>query len=241
MKTAQRLFVQAPLAAGARVELDAGQAHYLAHVLRLQAGAEVLVFNGTDGEWRTQLEIAGRKGGAVVCTDQLRPQDHVPDLELWFAPIKGDRCDAIAEKATELGAACLRPVITERTIVRKPNLDRLRARALEAAEQTGRLSVPAVAEAEPLARVLAALGPERRVLFADEAGDPQPVAAVAAGLSGPLACLVGPEGGFTPAERSVLRSHAQVVPVSLGPRILRADTAAFAMLALVQAGWGDWR
>lgn len=243
MKTAQRLFVSQPLGPDRSVLLDAGQAHYLVQVLRLvpgTPGATVHLFNGQDGEWLARLDRADRKGGQVRCTAQLRPQDSVPDLMLCFAPIKGDRLEAIVEKATELGAATLVPVVTDRTIVRRLNEDRLAARAVEAAEQTGRLSVPAVRPALSLPRLLEGWEPGRTLLFADEAGDAPPLAAVARQLDGPLACLTGPEGGFTPAERALVRGHSQARAVSLGPRILRADTAAFAALAIVQSVWGDW-
>jgi 16S rRNA (uracil1498-N3)-methyltransferase len=240
MKPTQRLFVDQPLAEGAGVAFDEGQARYLGAVLRLAPGAEVLVFNGRGGEWLVQITALAKRGGTGTCLTRVRAQDSVPDLLLCFAPIKGDRLEAIAEKATELGAAALQPVITERTIVRKVNTDRLRARCIEAAEQTGRLSVPQVHEPVPLQRLLDRWEGGRHLLFADEAGEAPPLATVAADLSGPVACLIGPEGGFTPGERALVRAHPAAVPVHLGPRILRADTAVFASLALVQAHWGDW-
>jgi 16S rRNA (uracil1498-N3)-methyltransferase len=241
MKTAQRLFVDQPLAEGAQVAFDEGQARYLGAVLRLAPGAEVLVFNGRDGEWLARISALAKRGGTGTCEQPVRAQDSVPDLLLCFAPIKGDRLEAIAEKATELGAAALQPVITERTIVRKLNTGRLRARCIEAAEQTGRLSVPHVLEPVSLQRLLDGWDSRRRLVFADEAGDAPPLAQAAGALSGPVACLIGPEGGFTAGERSLIRSHGAALPVSLGPRILRADTAVFASLALLQAQWGDWR
>lgn len=241
MKTSQRLFVAAPLSLDASVPLDAGQAHYLVHVLRLPPGGEVLLFNGRDGEWSARLEQAGKKGGVAICAAQTRPQDAVPALTLLFAPIKGDRTEAIVEKATELGAARIVPVITDRTIVRKVNLDRLRARCIEAAEQTGRLSVPEVAEPLALSALLAPVEGLGIVLFADEGGAAASVAAALADAPAAVSLLTGPEGGFTPDERARLRGCAHVRPVTLGPRILRADTATFAGLTLIQSVWGDWQ
>jgi 16S rRNA (uracil1498-N3)-methyltransferase len=241
MKTAQRLFVEAPLGPEVEAALDEGQSHYLANVLRLAPGAEALLFNGKDGEWTARIAALSRKGGAAVCVRQVRPQDRVPPLTLFFAPIKGDRLEAIVEKATELGAAEIVPVITERTIVRKVNLARLRARAVEAAEQTGRLSVPPVRDPVPLGELLAPVSDDLVVLFADEAGEAPALPTVLSPPPPRVALLTGPEGGFTPAERARLRACPHVRPVNLGPRILRADTAAFAGLSLIQSGWGDWR
>jgi 16S rRNA (uracil1498-N3)-methyltransferase len=240
MKPSQRLFVTSPLSEGARVALTANQAHYLAVVVRLAIGGEVLLFNGQDGEWRAHLAAASKKGGEALCVDQSRVQDSVPDLWLLFAPVKGDRTDYIVEKATELGAAGIIPVITERTIVRKINLERLQARAIEAAEQCERLSVPQVLDAKPLSAFLSSPADDGILLFADEAGDTVTIGTALANHTSKVALLTGPEGGFTPIERAKLRACAHVRAVSLGPRILRADTATFAGLALVQAVWGDW-
>jgi 16S rRNA (uracil1498-N3)-methyltransferase len=240
MKDAQRLFVPHALAPDAPVALDAAQAHYLGHVLRLKPGATCLVFNGRDGEWTVRVETLDRKGGEATCVARARPQDLVPDLHLLFAPIKGDRVDSIVEKATELGVARLWPVLSERTIVRKVNGERLRARCVEASEQTGRLSVPEVSALADAMAAIEALGPEALTLFADEAGDAPPVRTALAEAPARVALLVGPEGGFTAKERARLREHPRVRPVSLGPRILRADTACFAGLTLVQSAWGDW-
>lgn len=240
MKTAQRLMVAAPLGEGVDVTPDAGQTHYLINVLRLAPGAEVLLFDGLSGEWSASITAITKRSVTLTCQHQTRAQDCVPQLTLAFAPIKGDRLEAIVEKATELGAARLIPVITERTVVRKLRLDRLNARAIEAAEQTGRLSVPVIDEPVSLATVLAerTLG---TILFADEAGDALPVASALNDRPAAVTLLVGPEGGFNPAERTLLRGSPGVKPVSLGPRILRADTACFAGLALVQSFWGDWQ
>jgi 16S rRNA (uracil1498-N3)-methyltransferase len=240
MKPSQRLYVTSPLSADARVALDPNQAHYLANVLRLPIGGEVLVFNGRDGEWTARLVSANKKGGELVCVSQTRAQDTVPDLWLLFAPVKGDRSDYIVEKATELGVAGIIPVITERTIVRKVNLERLRARCVEAAEQCGRLSVPEMMDAKPLSAFYDTPADNGILLFADEAGDTMTIGSALAVKPSKVALLTGPEGGFTPTERAKLRACAHVRAVSLGPRILRADTATFAGLALVQNVWGDW-
>jgi 16S rRNA (uracil1498-N3)-methyltransferase len=240
MKPSQRLHVTSNLSEGARVALDAGQAHYLANVLRLPLGGEVLVFNGRDGEWSAKLRAATKKGGEVLCVLQTRPQDTVPNLWLLFAPVKGDRTDYIVEKATELGAAGIIPVITERTIVRKVNVERLQARCVEAAEQCGRLSVPLVMDAQALSAFCQTPPDDGVLLFADEAGDSVTIGVALVGRPSKVALLTGPEGGFTPSERTKLRACGHVRPVSLGPRILRADTATFAGLALVQSVWGDW-
>lgn len=241
MKPSQRLFVLSPLHKGARIALDANQAHYLANVLRLPIGGDVLLFNGKDGEWSATLHATSKKGGEVVCVVQTRPQDTVPDLWLLFAPVKGDRIDHIVEKATELGATGIVPIITERTIVRKVNLERLAARCVEAAEQCGRLSVPQLLDAQPLSAFYQAPTDDGILLFADEVGDGETVGAALASKPSKVALLTGPEGGFTPSERAKLRACFHVRAVSLGPRILRADTATFAGLALVQSVWGDWR
>jgi 16S rRNA (uracil1498-N3)-methyltransferase len=240
MKPSQRLYVTSDLSEGAHVALDAGQAHYLANVLRLPIGGEVLLFNGRDGEWSAKLNVATKKGGEAVCVAQKRVQDSVPDLWLLFAPVKGDRTDYIVEKATELGAAGIISVITERTIVRKVNVERLQARCVEAAEQCGRLSVPVVMDAQPLSAFYETPSDNGVLLFADEAGDSMTIGAALVGNPSKVALLTGPEGGFTPSERTKLRACGHVRAVSLGPRILRADTATFAGLALVQSAWGDW-
>jgi 16S rRNA (uracil1498-N3)-methyltransferase len=242
MKPNQRLFVASDLSHGATVTLEAGQAHYLANVLRLPIGGTVLLFNGRDGEWIGELASASKKGGTAVCVRQSRVQDSVPDLWLLFAPVKGDRADYIIEKATELGVAGIVPVITERTIVRKVNLERLQARCIEAAEQCGRLCIPVMAAVQPLSAFYQSPPDNGIILFADEAGEAVTIgAALATSMPPKIAVLIGPEGGFTPEERGKLRACAHVRPITLGPRILRADTAAYASLTLVQSVWGDWR
>lgn len=238
-----RLFVEAPLSAGQPVALDRAAAHYLGTVLRLGVGAEILLFNGRDGEWRARLSRLGKAGGEALPEQQTRPQRGEPDLWLCFAPVKRARIDLIAEKAGELGVAVIQPVFTRRTNVARVNTDRLRANAREAAEQCERLTLPRVAEPVTLAALLAHWPAERRLLLCDESGTAPPVAQVLAGLTPgePWAVLIGPEGGFEPAELTTLRALPGAVAVSLGPRILRADTAAIAALALWQAHLGDWR
>ena len=236
-----RLFVNAPLAVGADIPLTDAQARYLVAVLRLGAKARVLAFNGRDGEWGCELSLPVQKGGRLVCREQTRAQAAVPDLTLLFAPVKRHGTDLLAEKATELGARVLQPVITRRTNAETVRTDRLRAIVIEAAEQTERLDIPEVREPLPLAKLLDGWDAGRRIVFADEEGDAKPLLDVASALaSGPLALLTGPEGGFDPEERRLLRGLPFVTPVSLGPRILRAETAAIAALALIQAAWGDW-
>ncbi len=237
-----RLYVEGPLGEGTRVVPAAEQAHYLLHVMRAKAGDRLCLFNGRDGEWAARLAEVTKRGCVLICERQLAAQDAVPDLWLVFAPVKKTPADYVTQKATELGVRLLQPVITRRTIVRRVNEERMRANAIEAAEQSGRLSVPEVREAVDLEKLLAAWPTERRLLFCDEAGEAPPVAqALAAAPGGPWAVLVGPEGGFDPAERDLVRAQPFAVPVSLGTRILRADTAGLAALAVWQAIRGDWR
>lgn len=237
-----RLFVEAPLAGGARIEPDAGQTHYLLHVMRAKAGGRLRLFNGRDGEWLAEIDEAGKRRLVLVCRHALLPQAEVPDLWLVFAPIKKTPADYVVQKATELGVRKLQPVITRRTIVSRVNRERMRANAIEAAEQSGRLSVPDIAEPATLDALLSTWPADRRLLFCDEGGDAMPVAnALLSAPRGAWAVLTGPEGGFDPGERAAIRAHGSVVPVTLGHRILRADTAALAALAVWQAVAGDWR
>lgn len=238
-----RLFVEAPLGPGARLTLGHAEAHYLRTVMRLAPGATVKLFNGRDGEWRARIDEAARSAVTLSATEQLRPQVQEPDLWLLFAPIKGKRVDAIAEKAGELGVAELLPVMTRRTAVQRVNVERLQANAIEAAEQCERLTLPKVREPVPLTTALADWPGERHLLYADERAGAEPIAAALLRFhqGDPWAVLIGPEGGFAPDEQDVIRALPQAVPVSLGPRLLRADTAAFAALALWQAHLGDWR
>ncbi len=237
-----RLFVAATLEPGATVTLDDGQSHYLLHVLRAKTGDRVLLFNGRDGEWQAEIAIAGKRGVALSVRARTMPQASVPDLWLVFAPVKKTPSDYLTQKATELGVSKLQPVFTRRTIVTRLNEERLLANAVEAAEQSGRLTVPQIGAAMPLDKLLAIWPRERPLYFCDEDGDALPLAeAVRKTGEGAGAILTGPEGGFDPAEREVLRALTFVTPVSLGPRILRADTAALAAVTIWQSVKGDWR
>ncbi len=237
-----RLFVDAPLAAGAGLALDRDQTNYLGNVLRLAAGDTVLLFNGRDGEWRATL--AGRKRpDRAEIVEQTRPQDRLPDLHYVFAPLKHARLDYMAQKAVEMGAAALRPVTTRFTQASRVNVERMRANVVEAAEQCGILSLAEVRDPVPLARWLAERDGHRLLVFCDEeAPTADPAAALAAfkATPGGIDVLIGPEGGFASEERAALLQQPRTVRLSLGPRILRADTAAVAALALVQAALGDW-
>jgi 16S rRNA (uracil1498-N3)-methyltransferase len=237
-----RLYVTANLAAGASVALDAAQAHYVRHVLRLDRGASVALFNGRDGEWRAVIESFGKETCTVRLERRTREQVPEPDLWLAFAPVKRARIDFLVEKATELGVSALQPVLTERTQVERVNLDRLRANVREAAEQTERLTLPEVRAPLPLARALELWPAGRRLLLCDESGtSPDIASALHAEQPGVWGVLTGPEGGFTQRELDALRNLPFVCPVGLGPRVLRADTAALAALAVFQALLGDWR
>jgi 16S rRNA (uracil1498-N3)-methyltransferase len=240
--TSERLFVDADLAAGGRVALAEEQAHYLVNVLRLAAGARVLVFNGRDGEWLAELCDIKKRSAVLAVDHQTRVQANGPDIDYLFAPLKRSRLDYMVQKAVEMGVSRLRPVITQRTIAERVNLDRMRANAIEAAEQCGILRVPEVHEPVSLEKTLAAWDPVRALIFCDEAADiKNPLEALGAIPEGPLALLIGPEGGFDAREREALLARTFVRPISLGPRIMRADTAAVAALALVNARLGDWR
>jgi 16S rRNA (uracil1498-N3)-methyltransferase len=237
-----RLYVDAALADGARVEPGEGQAHYLLHVMRARAGDRISLFNGRDGEWLARIADVAKRGCALVCERQTEPQRDVADIWLCFAPIKKTPADYVVQKATELGARLLQPVFTRRTIVTRVNEERMRANAVEAAEQSGRLSVPEIRQAVTLDRLLATWPVARKLIFCDEAGEAPPIAGVLKNLKhAQWAVLTGPEGGFDATEREKIRAHPFVVPVSLGSRVLRADTAALAALAVWQALAGDWR
>jgi 16S rRNA (uracil1498-N3)-methyltransferase len=236
-----RLYVEAALGAAARVMPDDGQTHYLLHVMRAKIGDRLNLFNGRDGEWRARVAEASKRACVLECETQVGPQREVPDLWLVFAPVKRTPADYLTQKATELGVRVLQPMFTRRTIVTRVNCERMRANAIEAAEQSGRVSVPETREAATFNKLLAAWPAERRILFCDEAGDARPIADVLRDpAAGPWAIFTGPEGGFDPEERAQLRSLSSVTPVSLGRRILRADTAALAALAVWQAIKGDW-
>jgi 16S rRNA (uracil1498-N3)-methyltransferase len=230
--------VRSPLGAGAAVELDAGQANYLGNVMRLGVGGEVLLFDGSSGEWLARVGEAGRKRMTLTVERQTRKPESIPDVWLAFAPVKRAQTDWLVEKATELGAARLIPVMTRRTIAERVKLERLNAIAIEAAEQCGRTLLPDISEPLPLAHFLQHREPARTLYFADEGGgDP----AASAFAPGPAVILTGPEGGFASAEREAVRAAPNSVAVSLGPRILRAETAALAALAAFMAVAGDWR
>ena len=235
-----RLFVEHTLGAGQPVPLTHDQAHYLFGVMRLGVGASVLLFNGCDGEWRADVAEAGKRGGILICIMQTKPLQMPPDLWLLFAPIKKARTDFIVEKAVELGVARIMPVQTQHTHADRIRQDKLQAHAMEAAEQCGATVVPQVAELVGLEKVLTGWQAKRRILWCDEglAGLPSALGQSARGQ--PWAILIGPEGGFSDREQERLRAMDCVVPISLGPRILRADTAAVAALTLWQAALGDW-
>ena len=242
--TAPRLFVDAALEPDAALTLDRARANYLVNVLRLKAGASVLVFNGREGEWRAVLTEPGRKAAALGVVERVRPQTAPSDLLYLFAPLKHARLDYVVQKAVEMGAGALKPVLTGRTQASRVNRERMRANAVEAAEQCGVLTIPEVLPAEAFAKAIAALEPDRLLIFCDEeAPMANPVAALSEHQSehARLALLVGPEGGFTDEERDLIGHRANTLRISLGPRILRADTAAVAALALIQSTLGDWR
>jgi len=233
-----RLHVPQPLSAGSALAPTLDQSRYLTQVMRLKLNDELLVFNGVDGEWRCAIAEVLKKGVLLRAIEQVRPQIFGPDLELIVALVKKARVETIVEKAAELGAARVRLAITQRTNVEHVRLDRLDAIAIEAAEQTGRLDVPTVADPEKLSAILSGWDSSRRLMFCDETGG-APVAATIR-EPGPWAILIGPEGGFSPEERERLRGLPFTTAVSLGPRVLRADTAAIAAMTLWQAAVGDW-
>jgi 16S rRNA (uracil1498-N3)-methyltransferase len=233
-----RLFVRQPLGNGARVELDAGQANYIGNVMRLGEGSELLLFDGESGEWLARVADVGKKRVALAIERRTREAEAVPDVWLAFAPVKRAQTDWLVEKATELGVARLIPVMTQRTIAERVRLERLESITIEAAEQCGRTRLPEVAEPLTLKQLLTARNAGRVLYFADEGGG-EPAAQ--AFTSGPALILTGPEGGFTDEERRLIRASSRVVPISLGPRILRAETAGLAALAAWMTVAGDWK
>jgi len=236
-KSLPRLFVGAMLGKGATVELNAGQANYLGNVLRLTNGAELLVFDGLSGEWLARIAAAGKKRMTLSIESKMREPESIPDVWLAFAPVKRAQTDWLVEKATELGAARLIPVMTQRTVAERVRLDRLESIAIEAAEQCGRTRLPEIAQPMPLRRFVEEIDSGRRLYFADENGGSSLAASFA---EGPAAILVGPEGGFTNEERAFVRDSGAAA-ISLGPRILRAETAGLAALAAFMTLAGDWR
>jgi len=237
-KSLPRLFVRAPLGPNATVELDSAQANYLGNALRLRAGAELLIFDGQSGEWLARIADLGKRRMTLSVERQTREPEAVPDVWLAFAPVKRAQTDWLVEKATELGAARLIPVATQRTVAERVRIDRLRSIAIEAVEQCGRTRLPDIDDPAPLAKLLDARDPTRRLYFADEAGGERAATAFA---PPPALILVGPEGGFTDDERERIRAAPNSIALSLGPRVLRAETAALAALSAYMALVGDWR
>ena len=238
-RSAPRLFVETALGEGVAVPVEGNGAHYLLSVMRVRDGDTVLLFDGQSGEWAASAEQIRKRDLVLRCVAQTKPPETVPDFWLCAAPIKKGRIDLVAEKACELGVARLVPVLTERSVVDKVNLDRLHAHLVEAAEQCGRTALPELGEMIPLARLLKDWPAERALFFADELGG-APMREAFAASPGPAALLVGPEGGFTTAERDLIRALPQARAISLGPRILRAETAAIAATACWMAANGDW-
>jgi len=235
-----RLFVTEALKPGAEISLPKGQAHYLLNVLRLRQGGSVLLFNGNDGEWLSKIAEPGKRACTLAVASRTRGQTAPCDLHYLFAPLKRARLDYLVQKATEMGASLLQPVMTARTVSERVNVDRMRANVIEAAEQCGILSVPEVRAPVKLVQAIEGWDDGRRLILCDEEAPPgNPLTALARLSPGPLAVMVGPEGGFAPEERETIRAKPYVTVISLGPRLLRSDTAAVAALALVQATLGD--
>ena len=240
MKTTPRLHLETPLSAGGEIILSRDQGHYLTGVLRLSSGDAVRAFNGRDGEWLAYLATVSKKTVSLRCERRVAEAKLPPDIDYIFAPLKHARLDYVVQKATELGARRLRPVMTSRTMAERVNLGRMRANVVEAAEQCNLVHVPEVLEPEKLEKVLATWEKGRSLVYCDETMvDHNPLQSIKT-LRTPTAVLIGPEGGFTAEERALLKSRPFVIPISLGPRIMRADTAAIAALTLVQALAGDW-
>jgi 16S rRNA (uracil1498-N3)-methyltransferase len=240
---APRIYVDAPLRAGEAVRCTSDQANYLRNVLRLEAGSPVRVFNGRDGEWLARLEILGKRDCGLEPLEKIRAQEDGPAIDYLFAPLKRARLDYMVQKAVELGVARLCPVLTERTVAERVNLARMKANAIEAAEQCGILRIPEILPPEPLPRAVDKWDRLKPLVFCDEGADIQDPIAALTKLHPvrPLGLLIGPEGGFTEAERNLLLGQPFTLRLSLGPRVMRADTAAVAALALVNAVAGDWR
>ena len=237
----QRLYVPQDLGPDASIEASPEQSHYLTHVLRLNEGAEILLFNGREGEWLARIEARTKKSVRLRSVEQTRPQPAHPDLVYCFAPLKQGRLDYLVQKAVEMGAGVLQPVVTQHTQIAKPGIERLRANVVEAAEQCGILALPEVREAQKFSALLAGWDKERRLIFCDESAQTNnPLAMLQTIPERKLGLIIGPEGGFSEDERKQLYALPFATAIPLGPRILRADTAAVAALALVQATIGDW-
>jgi 16S rRNA (uracil1498-N3)-methyltransferase len=240
MKTTPRLHIEQPLSAGGEIVLSREQGHYLTGVLRLSAGDAVRAFNGRDGEWLAYLATVSKKTVSLRCERLVAEAKLPPDIDYVFAPLKHARLDYVVQKATELGARRLRPIMTSRTVAERVNLERMRANVVEASEQCNLVHVPEVLEPEKLEKVMATWEKGRSLVYCDETKiDLNPLESLKS-VRTPTAVLVGPEGGFTDAEKILLKSQGFIIPISLGPRIMRADTAAIAALTLVQALAGDW-
>jgi 16S rRNA (uracil1498-N3)-methyltransferase len=238
-----RLYVESALSEGMGVKTSSAHAHYLLRVMRAKDGDHVSVFNGIDGEWRSRISLIGERDCELICEKLVAKQRDVPDVWLIFAPIKRIPADYVTQKATELGVRALQPVVTHRTIARRVNVERMRANAVEAAEQSGRLTVPEVRAPIDLPSLLSSWTKDRRLVFCDEAGGAPPIAEALLSQKKNLrswAILTGPEGGFDEDERAAIRACPFTLAVSLGPRIMRADTAALAALSIWQASRGDW-
>ncbi|NNC38608.1 MAG: 16S rRNA (uracil(1498)-N(3))-methyltransferase [Acidimicrobiales bacterium] len=238
--TLPRLYIPESLGPDSKIDLPQSQAHYLSKVMRLKPGSAVRVFNGQDGEWLSKIVEIGKRDVLIDVVKKLRPASSTPDIWVLFAPVKKSRNDFIVEKATELGASYIQPVVTKRTTNPRIKTDRMHLQSIEAAEQTERMNIPEIGEPVKLQDVLKKWDPERALIFADEAGEGKSALATFREIKAPCAILIGPEGGFDPQERTDLLALEFVKPVSLGPRILRADTAVAATLALWQATSGDW-
>lgn len=240
-KIKTRLFVEAQLEAGAELPLEKNQAHLLLYTLRARVGDRVVLFNGRDSEWAAEVSHIGKKDVSLRVQSLRAAQKNAPDIWLVFAPVKNEKIDFLAKRAVELGVSALLPVMTRYTMVSRVNMERLHANAVEAAEQCGRMDIPVLHAPQTLDRLLGAWSPSRMIIYCDESGSGAPIAEALSGLKrGPAAVLTGPEGGFAQEERAMIAGMKNATPVSMGPRILRAETAALAALALAQAHLGDW-
>lgn len=240
MRTSPRIYINTSLQLGDIIELSREQTHYLTNVMRIVLGSEIIAFNGIDGEFSCRMHEIHKKSCKIECIEQIRPQVQLPEITLFFAPIKGHRNDNIIEKATEIGAKYIIPIITERTIVRKPNIEKYCSTAIEAAEQCEGLNIPIISDAQNLLDALVNFKGDK-ILFADETGGGKKITEAANSIDKSIGILIGPEGGFSEKEHSQILQISKIIPISLGQRILRADTAAIVSLALLQNSWGDWQ